>query len=64
MTQEEKEEILDFISSNKFIAKRTDGCWFFWSGDAIEVEKIVKKIKNMARRKTNHHDTRRKRTTP
>lgn len=51
MTQEEKEEILDFITSNKFIAKRTDGWSFFWSGDAIEVEKIVKKIKNMARRK-------------
>lgn len=51
MTPEEKQELLDFILSNKFIAKRTDGCWFFWSGDVIEVDKMVKKIKNMARRK-------------
>lgn len=51
MTEEEKKEILDFITSNKFITRRTDGWSFFWSGYVIEVKEIVKKIKNMGRRK-------------
>lgn len=53
MTKEELSEIKDFIEEKKFIARRTDGWSFFWSGDAISVEDLMRKLKNIMRRKAN-----------
>lgn len=53
MTQKEMNEIKDFIKEKKFIARRTDGWGFFWSGDVISVEDLMRKLKNIMRRKSN-----------
>ena len=51
MTIEEYKEIEKFISENKGTTWSTDFCWTFWRGYTIKVDVLIKKLKNILKRK-------------
>ncbi len=51
MTKEELNEIKKFLDENKFTARRTDGWGFIECNDAVMVGDIMRKLKNLSRRK-------------